>query len=222
MPQRNIFQWRAGNGWLVLSGGGNWDTQDVTGIEANVLTHTVSQGPIAYVWAAGDVETADRHMDSLRDLGARTGYLVDILSEGEDDLFRQLSEAGVIILGDGARGEILRDAMAGVVLRSIEMAFSQGATLYTVGMSVPMLGARVFYSDSWSAGFGWLAQSVIMPGYTTEQADRLRDWVQAYPEGYGLGLGEGAALALGPQGEVEVWGNGAITVSLGQLFRPGA
>jgi hypothetical protein len=72
-------------------------------------------------------------MDALRELGARTGYLVDILTEDDNTLARQLSEAGVIILGDGPRRDVLRDALAGTALRSIEEAFDRGATLYAVG-----------------------------------------------------------------------------------------
>ncbi|NDJ76592.1 MAG: hypothetical protein GYB65_10070 [Chloroflexi bacterium] len=217
MPQVNVFNWRAGAGWIVLSGGGPIDSDDVNNIEARMLQHTVSQGPIAYVWAASDLEAADRHMDSLRELGARTGYLVDVVLEEDDALRAQLSEAGVVILGDGSRIERLYDAMSGVVLRGIEEAFRRGATIYAVGQSAAMLGALVPAGD----GFGWLANAVIMPAYTAQQADQLRDGVLRQPGGYGLGIAAGAALALGPQGEVEVWGNASITISLGQDFTPG-
>jgi hypothetical protein len=221
MPQANIFRWRAGNGWLVLSGGGAWQSEDVLSVEASMLGHTVSQGPVAYVWAAGDIEVADRHMEALRDLGARTGYLVDILAEEDNVLFRQLSEAGVIILGDGPRREVLRESLVGVALRGIEEAFNRGATIYAVGASAAVLGIHAVEGDELVTGFNWLAHSIMLPGYTGEQAERLRSWVQQHPESYGLGLSEGAALALGPCGEVEVWGNAAITVSLGQRYNPG-
>lgn len=218
MPQVNIFRWRAGRGWLVLAGGGSWDDSAVQDVEAHVLRRTVSLGPLAYVWTASDIETADRHMDALRELGARTGYLVDIVTESDNALAEQLNEAGVIILADGPHHEALRDAMPGVVLDSIEEAYQRGATVYAVGRSAAMLGAHVLDHDEWMSGFDWLSHALIYPGFTPEDAEQLREWVRDFPDGYGLGLGRGAALALGPLGEVEVWGNGAITVSLGQQY----
>jgi hypothetical protein len=222
MPQVNIFRWRPGNGWLVLCGGGPLGSDDMLSVEAKMLSHTVSQGPVAYIWAASDVEAADRHMESLRDLGARTGYLVDILTEEDDLLFRHLNEAGVIILGDGPQTETLRQALVGAALRGMEDAFSRGATIYTVGQSSALFGSYAVDNDALISGFNWLAHSIIMPTYTPPETDGLRGWVRQVPNGYGLGLGQGAALALGPTGEVEVWGSAAITVSLGRGFDSGS
>jgi hypothetical protein len=220
VPQANVFQWRTGIGWLVVTGGGALDSEDNLSIVAAVLSRTVSQGPLAYVWAASDVESADRHMDLLRDLGARTGYLVDVLTEEDDELFRQLNEAGIIILGDGPRQEIVRDALVGAAMRGIEESFSRGATLCAVGASAGLIGAYAAEGDTLVPGFGWLTNSIILPEYTPDQAERLRSAVLHVADGYGygVGLGAGAALAFGPRGEVEAWGNKAITVSLGQRY----
>jgi hypothetical protein len=222
MPQVNIFQWLAGNGWLVLSGGGPAESDDVLSIEAAMLGHTVSLGPIAYVWAASDIEVADQHMDVLRDLGARTGYLVDILTEEDDLLFRQLAEAGVIIIGDGPETETLRQGLMGTAIRGIEDAYRRGATVYAIGQSAALLGAYLVKNDGILSGFGWLAHSLIVPGYTPEQSDRLRDCLQRASKGYGLGVAQGAAIAFGARGEVEVWGNAVITVALGPNYDPNA
>ncbi|MBN1563263.1 MAG: hypothetical protein JXA10_05455 [Anaerolineae bacterium] len=230
MPQANIFRWRAGTGWMILAGGGAPDSDDNFNIEAGMLTRTVSQGPIAYVWAAGDIETADRHMDALRDLGARTGYLIDILTEDDESLQRELSEAGVIILGDGPRTTTLRDALVGVSWRAIEESFNRGATLYIVGRSAAIIGAHMLpdaentevEDHTLRAGAGWLADALIVPRYTPDQADALRAHVARLPAGgYGLGIAEGAALAFGPNSTVEVWGNAKITVSLGSSYDSG-
>ncbi|MEL7675272.1 MAG: hypothetical protein AAGU78_16175 [Chloroflexota bacterium] len=221
MPHVNIFRWRPGNGWIVLGGGGSWLDPNVQAVEAAMLTRTLSQGPLAYVWAASDLESADQHMEALRDLGARTGYLVDVVNEDEESVYQQLSEAGVIILGEGPRTRALREALSGVALGGLEEAFFQGATVYAAGASAGLLGAALVEQGTLVDGVGWLSSAVILPGYTPDQATDLRTWVRGVPEGYGLGLGPGAGLALGPQGEVEVLGNGAVTVSLGQHFDPG-
>ncbi len=222
MPQQNIFRWRNGRGWIVLSGGGSTELDAVSHIAARVLGRTVSQGPLAYIWAAGDIEAADRDMDALRDLGARTGYLVDILTEDDTSLRTQLQQAGVIILGDGPDTLRLRHALPGVVLESIESAFERGATIYGIGQSATILGAYGIESAQIVQGLEWLTQAVIMAHYTPEQADLLREWIHESNATYGLGLGQGAALAFGPRGDVEVWGNQAITVTLGEQYHPGS
>lgn len=219
MPQATIFRWRAGRGWLVLSGGGARDSDDVLAIETNVLTHTVSQGPLAYIWAATDPDQADRHLDSLRDLGARTGYLIDILSEDDATLHRQLAEAGIIILADGPQVASLREALAGPVLDGIAEAYQRGATIYAMGDVSPAFGAFMADGRQLVAGYDWLQHALIFAHYAPADVDVLPQWVDMLPTGgYGLGLGAGAALALGPLGRVEVWGNRAVTVSLGRDY----
>lgn len=221
MAQNNIFRWRTGRGLIVLAGGGDWNSEDNVSITANLLSHTLSQGPIAYIWAASNIEQADEHMDLLRDLGARTGYLVDILTEEDDALSRQLSEAGVIILGEGPHGERLQQALEGAALHAIEEAYRRGASLYAIGPGAAVFGAHAVRGAALVAGFNWLAHSIILAGYTPDDAEQLRAWVHQHPDGYGLGLGAGAALMLGPNGELDVWGNGAITISLGQRYKTG-
>ncbi|MBN2306229.1 MAG: hypothetical protein JXQ72_17235, partial [Anaerolineae bacterium] len=198
MPNLNIFKWLSGKGWLVLAGGGSWESEDASSIQAKVLSHTHSQGPIAYIWAANDIDTADRHMDALREIGARTGYPVDILTETDDTLFRELGEAGVIILGDGPHLEPLHDALIGVALRSIQEAFNRGATVYAVGQSAALFGAYALRGGDMLPAFGWVSKAMILPGYTPERAGELRAAVALRPDSFGLGVGEGAALALGP------------------------
>ena len=222
MPQLNVFRWQPGRGWIVLSGGGPPDSDDVQTVEARLLARTVSQGPIVYVWAANDPDSADRHMDSLRELGARTGYLVDILSETDEEVYAHLSEAGVIIIGDGPQQEALHDALSGVVLEAIRSAFSHGATIYAIGLSAEQFGAHRVGEQDLAPGIHWLEHAIVVSGYTPNMADGLHRVVRQMPHSFGLGIGHGAALALGPLGEVEVWGNAAVTVALGKDYAAGA
>ncbi len=203
---------------MILSGGGPIDADDIQNIEVQVLVRTVSQGPIVYVWAAGDIDAADRHMDSLRELGARTGYLVDLMAETDDQLYAQLSEAGVIIIGDGLRQDDLYHALSGIALEGIQSAIARGATLYAIGHSAELFGTHRVSQQSLEPGLDWVKHAIIRAGYTAEMADELREIVRQHPQSFGIGLGQGSALALGPRGEIEVWGNAAVTISLGQHY----
>ena len=220
MPQAHIFRWRSGAGWIVLSGGGSWDSDEVFEIESHVLNRAHLAGPIAYVWAASDIETADRHLDALGEMGARTGYLIDIMTETDDMLISQLSEAGVIILGDGPNPLILRDGLVGPAMTGIEAAFRRGATIYAPGNTAALWGAHILGTDDVFEGFGWLSSAFVVPYYASERVDGLHAGLFTHPAHYGVGLAEGAGLALGPAAQVEVWGNRAVTVSLGQQYSP--
>src|SRR5690242_12744289 len=84
MPRANVIRWLDGEGWIILSGGGDVDSAETGHIEASALAKVQPGEPLAYIWAAGDIEQADKHLEALYDLGAPTGYLVDILAEDDD------------------------------------------------------------------------------------------------------------------------------------------
>lgn len=220
MPQAHIFRWRSGQGWLVLAGGGPWHTDANFALESQLLSHTHAGGPVAYIWAASDAETADRHLDALGDMGARTGYLVDIMTETDDTLHTQLIEAGIVILGDGPNPLNLLDGLVGPAMAAIEEAYERGATIYAPGHSAALMGTHILGDGEVLDGFGWLTRAFVVPYHTTEIAPALRESLLHYPSSYGAGLAEGAGLALGPRGQVEVWGNQQVTISLGQQYDP--
>ncbi|MEP7289037.1 MAG: Type 1 glutamine amidotransferase-like domain-containing protein [Chloroflexota bacterium] len=215
MPQANVIHWREGHGWLVLSGGGDFHSADVGEIEAEALARVRSGDPVAYVWAAGDIETADSHLAALDDLGAPTGYLVDILTEDDDTLREQLSVAGLIVLGDGPNVGTLRSALPGGALDGITHAFEDGAVILGVGQSAAILGSILTGQD----GLGWVEDAIIVPSYEeNNQIEQLHDLLAKHPNAYGLGIATGSALALGPDGKIEAWGKGQVTVTLGHNF----
>ena len=220
MPQANMIRWREGAGWLVLSGGGDFQSAETGEIEAEALARVAAGDPMAYIWAAGDVESADKHLEALHDLGAPTGYLVDVLTEDDDSLRNQLASAGLIVLGDGPNVKALRSGVLGAALEAIGSAYERGAVILGVGQGAAVLGSIM--PDQ--PGVGWIEGAAIMPGYEDDKAvAQLRDLLAKSPGAYGLGIARGSALALGPgdagsQGEIEAWGKRQITVTLGRDF----
>ena len=210
MPQANVIRWRDGAGWLVLSGG---DTSATGDIEADALAHVPAGEPMAYVWAAGDVEAADQHLAALAALGAPTGYLVDVLTEDDDTIRQELADAGLILIGDGPNIKELRSGLLGAALEGIETAFERGAVVLGIGQGAAILGSHL----SGQAGIGWIDGAAVMSHYEQESAPaRLRELLQEHPDAYGLGIATGSALALGPEGRIEAWGAGKVTVTLGR------
>jgi len=214
MPRTKVIRWRDGAGWLVLSGG-ELDSADSTEIEAEALARVPAGDPLAYIWAAGDVESADHRLATFEDLGAPTGFLVDVLTEDDETLRRQLADSGIIVIGDGPNLGGLRSGLLGAALEGIGEAYERGAVVLGIGQGAAVLGSILVDSQ----GLGWVDGAAIVPGYEREsEAARLRELLTQYPEAYGLGIGAGSALGLGPGGEIATWGKGQVTVTLGRNF----
>lgn len=184
-------------------------------IEAQALARIAYGEPIAYIWAASDADTADRHLARLDEMGAPTGYLVDVVTEDDATIRTQLDEAGMIILGDGHAAEALRAALPGAALEGIQAAYERGAVIFGIGAGAAALGNYVEGAN----GLGWLENAIIMPNYDDpSQAARLRSWLEDRPTAYGVGIGSRSALALGAEGQVEAWGERRITIALGSAL----
>jgi hypothetical protein len=216
-----LFRWREGNGWLVLAGKGNLSdplgSNPMLDILSQVLLRTVDYGPLAYIWAAGDEEQADRDLEAIADLGGRTGYLLDIITEDDETLQKQLAEAGIIILGDGEYPHKLHSALAGVVIEAIDKAYQRGATIFGVGTGATVFGHSWLLDNKIQEGFHWLENAFILTGDVSSQEEQTKhQFLSSHPDTYSMWLKDGAGLAFSPTGAVEVWGNKQITISLPQ------
>ncbi len=222
MPQVNVLRWRDGRGWLVLDGGGAQlgDQEGVDlDIEAQALARIAYGEPIAYIWAASDADTADRHLARLDEMGAPTGYLVDVITEDDATIRAQLDEAGMIILGDGHAAEALRAALPGAALEGMQAAYARGAVILGMGAGAAALGSYV----AGATGLGWLENAIIMPNYDDpSQAALLHSLLEEHPTAYGVGISSRSALALGAEGQVEAWGERRITIALGSALSAAA
>jgi len=216
MTQQSIFRWQDGRGWLVLAGGSGYaESAAMLDIEAAVLRRTVSQGPLAYIWSASDIEAGDRYLDHVENLGGRTGYLVDVIREDDDTLTEQLKDAGIIILGDGERVSQLRNGLQGSVQDAMLDAYQRGATIYGHGPAATFLAAwTALPDDGVKPGLGWIEDSLIMHDYSATRRELMQTILGELPATYGVGIGSTSALALGPEGEVELWGEEQVTILL--------
>jgi hypothetical protein len=218
MPRANIFQWHDGAGWLILAGG-SAGTSTVGEVETLALAKAVPGEPLAYIHAAGSVETADQHLAALQDAGAPTGYLVDVQAEDDDTLREQLAQAGLILIGDGPNPDALRNGLIGAALEGIGQAFARGSTILAIGNGAVVFAQKFQSGDQILDGLAWLMQALITPNYSAgRDMARLHALLEQLPTLYSVNIGPESALALGPGGEVELWGERAIGVNLGTAY----
>jgi hypothetical protein len=221
MPSQSVFRWLDGRGWLVLSGAGAPSSEaDPSEIRAKALGRAAADGAAAVVYLGGG-GGADALLDDIEDLGAPSGYLVDVFSEDDETIRSRLAEAGVIVISGAASGAAARSALVGAAVEGVRAAYENGAVVLVEGAASGAFGAYMIGADgAVSAGLGWLLNALILPGLMSVGQEAL-PVLSAYPGAVGIGIGGGSALALGGNSEVEIWGARRVSVALGSAYRGG-
>jgi hypothetical protein len=216
MAQNNVLRWQDGRGWLILSGGGD----AVSDVRADALARAAADGGVAYITLGGRAETGERALADMEDLGAPSGYLVDVLTEDDETINTRLSEAGMVVIAEEVETDDLRSGLIGAAIDGIHTAFQNGAVVLAEGKAASVFGAWVLLeSDELTSGFEWLENGLVVPGITSISESAIAQTVLIrQPGAIAVGIGEGSALALGPDGEVETWGKRQVTVALGNEY----
>jgi hypothetical protein len=216
MAQNAVLQWRDGRGWLIFAGG----AADHAEIRALALNRVAADGAVAYI-AFGDMMGADNLLTELEDLGAPSGYLVDVMTEDDDTIHDKLADAGMVIVGAGDDPEFIRSTLMGAAIAGIQDAYVQGAVVLVEGLSTMVFGAwMMLNTGELTYGLEWLEHALLIPALTSlSDSAMARGVLDQVPTAIAVGIGPGSALVLGPDGEVETWGQQQVTIALGSEYR---
>jgi hypothetical protein len=215
MASNAVLRWLDGRGWLILSA--SVDDE----IRALALARTSADGGVAYISMGGMV--AEQALADMEDLGASSGYLVDVLTEDDPTIRQKLAEAGVIVIADGVDALEARDALIGAAISGIQDAFANGAVVLVEGAAASVFGAWVLPDGrKMMSGLDWFENALVLIGVTSvSEADEAKMVLNAEGAAIAVGIGPGSALALGPDGEVETWGHKQVTIALGREYSAG-
>jgi cyanophycinase len=226
MTQAGPLRWRTGAGWLVLIGGGDWNTTEA--IDRHAIEAMSDETPIAFVPAAGgSPDYGESFLAHYARLDAPPGYVVpihDAASARDPANVRRLAHAGLIYFGGGDAQKLVDAILGAPALDAIAAAFAAGAVVVGMSAGAMALAAWGVSSDPGvevQPGWGWLPNAIVAPHFLAERHDALRAALIDHPEKLGLGIPDNVALALGPNGEVQTWGSAQVTVVLGPKFDPG-
>jgi len=220
MPTNNVLQWLDGRGWLIFSGA----SEAGSDIRATALERAAADGGVAYVWIGDDAAKAeiqgDELLDDFESLGAPSGYMVNVLTEDDDTIRDRLSEASVIVVGGDATISTIRSALLGAAAEGIQAAFENGAVVLVEGTGIVLFGSWLLLeTEILTAGMEWLNNALMLPGVTSvAQSIEAQEVLRGQPAAIAVGIGAGSALALGPDGELEVWGQGQVTIAFGSHY----
>ncbi len=155
------------------------------------------------------------------DLGAQSGYIVDAFVEDDETLRSSLAEAGIVVVGAESDASLVQDALTGAISEGIRMAWQQGALVLLEGPAAMSAGSWVLReAESCDSGLGWLPGALILPGVTdVASSPAASALLTEAPAAVTLGIGPQSALALGPDGELEIWGEQQVSIALGTAWQ---
>lgn len=204
------FTWLDSNGWLVLSG-----MPDALGeIRAQALSRCAGASDIAYISLAADL--GDALIDDMAELGAPSGYLVELDHSDNNEVYERLSAAGMIVIQADRNAEELEALISQTVVSALKAALERGALILFEGAAVSIAAQRRLNAKGeWTAGLNFIQNALISPSAACD-ADGAwrRPEYDALPDVPVMTFAPGAALALGPARQIETWGDGEVTISL--------
>ncbi len=218
---------RPGRGWLVLLGGSSGTWPPTEPIDRAAIERMDRTRPIAFVPAAGcPPDYGESFLQTYKRLGAHDGYVVDVrdsASARDPENALLLERAGLVYFGGGDTTRLLASMTATPALDAIASAYEAGAVV--VGMSAGAI-ALAAYGVSLNfgvlQGWGWLSKTLVSVHHTPQRDEALARTHRDRPQTIAIALPEHAALAVGPNGEVEEWGEPGITMTPGAGYPPSA
>ena len=209
------FTWFDSPGWIILSGRPDFLSE----IRARALSRFNGGGAIAYISLAGDL--GDALMDDLAELGAPAGYLVDLDDLDNNEIYERLCTAGMIVIEAADDADGLRALTTHTVASALKSALEQGAVILFEGAAASVAGEhRLASGGKLDRGLKFIGNALIASGANrTAAIDSARAALGDMPDLSIMELGLGAALALGPDQQVETWGDGEVTIRLGDPTR---
>ncbi len=213
-----LFRPEGGAGWIVLGSvlpeiGGSF-----RGLGERLLSRIdLARRPICVASPEADRAKVEGFVDELE---AWLGSEVIRLKPAEVPAL-DWSEAGLVVLVGGPLA-VWVSALSGEHPESRGPHGADEATLvYAVGEAAEALGSWIVPPGGETlAGVGWLRGAVVLAGKPEPSSvSGVTELLAREDRSYALGLGEGDILALGPAGEVEVWGEARPTIMLGRGWR---
>lgn len=211
----NTLKYLSGRGWIVLSGGNT----EGSPIRAKALTRAREYGITAYISSADD--GGDSLLDDMEDLGARSGYFIDPEYDDPEDIIEEMKTASLIVVEVGSSLDSLYHMLRGATVEGIRQAYERGGVVLIEGLATNIFGRWVLSDEGEIVdGLNWVQNAFIEPQSTgAEDSRAVQTVLNEIAEAVAINVASGSAIALGPDGAVEVWGEEQnVTISLGRKY----
>ena len=216
---RKVFQRLQTYGWLVLS-----STLPSLGGETPQLTERLLERiDLSYLplFLTTD-ETIDFKMqefiDDVETLLDVPVTVIRIQRVSKAELDEACMNASLIVLAGSRVDEWIKIFDPSTAILMPEQMMGESKLVLVSGSAASIMGSWTFmeHGNQLIPGLGWLPGAVVLPEvlYPTESPDP-KQLLSEQKFSYALGITQGAILALGPEGEIEVWSETTPVVTLG-------
>ena len=213
-----VFRRPPSEGWLVLSGLVPSLDSEMPQLAENFLPKLdLSRLPFCL---SGDNAINDDLQAFLEDIEILLDSPVSVLRTHQltPSTFQEIIEAANILVmagGDVNHWIDVLDPLKSDI--EVNDLLGGGKLVFAVGPASSALGSWFLVGDEEPAGgLGWLTGAIVIPEVEKPgEVHSVKEFLSQHKFSYALGLPRGAVLALGPKGEIEVWGIASPSVALG-------
>lgn len=202
----------AGDGWLVLIGGGEFTFGET--VEADrAWMEKVGPGAVAFLpTASGSTEYGEFFTAYLKEGFERAVDVVPIYRKRDarrGKNLERLDSAAATYLGGGVTDHLLEAFADEPALEHLAKILGAGGVVVAIAAAGQAFGvaARSIFAGAAVPGFGWLPGGVVEPNFDPGHDRRLRQLLEQPGVTWGLGLPAGSAVLFGPEGAVETVGS---------------
>jgi hypothetical protein len=163
-------------------------------------------------------------MDDMAELGAASGYLVDLEEHDNNEIYERLTGAAMIVLDAAEQGDRLLRLLRRTAIHALKDALNRGGLLFFEGAAAALVGEFILAADNRIAsGLNLLQNALVATDVSSIAGDEaLRAARRDLPDAIFVGLASGSALVLGPEGQIEAWGERQVAISLADPTRTDA
>ncbi len=204
MPLRRV----AGNGWLVLVGGGEFSFGETLAAD-RAWVERAPEGSVGFLpTASGSTDYGQHFADYMRETFGREVETVPVFRPRDARRGKNLERIGrcaAVYLGGGVTDHLLETLAGSPAAEALGGRLAAGGVVVAMAAAAQACGAlaRSLFGGKTLPGLGWLPGGVVEPNFNPAHDRRLRQLMAEPGIEWGLGLPAGSAVLLGPGGEVE-------------------
>jgi hypothetical protein len=205
-------------GWLVL-GYGSFRLSAEDPVVQRIL-ELIDQGrPMLLLEAGSDSHAGTDFPEWMSELIGQPLVSLTGTAENAAQIREAWLNAGLIYLAGGTQ-EAWKQLIGEQTFQGYpEEILTDASVMIAGGMSSGVFGTWMLDSPGGElvSGLGWLEGGVIMPGEASPSSEpAVLELLEGMEPAYALGLPADSHLALGPDGEIEVWSEAPPAILLGR------
>lgn len=214
-----FLQRPSAEGWIVLAGSTPSLGLECPRLPNYILENTdLSRTPCCLSTGGLEDEDINSFLDDLEMLLSVDVQRFTVGAVPDEEIQARLSAGGFLMLVGGSAGVWIETLESAGLRAQPKIALGKGRLLLAAGGAAAALGSwvQVKGEDTLHDGIGWIQGAVVLPDVESPAKESgMQEWLKRMNKSYAIGLPHGAVFALGPEGEMEVWGEVPPVLSLG-------